>query len=151
MPMTIKSFMNCIFRIGLDVHTVSVRKHFSLFEIQKSLIRTATSQEYKTHAQARFTELIRRTDNQSTEDFWLIIERSIRILVAEFEETPYFFYKEYDAQRFLYHLLISEQQFKRIYKTRDGKDTCLVHGEYPSSGNLPLDMVVLDPRGTEKR
>ena len=79
------------------------------------------------------------------------IYEGIRALVSKFEEAPYFFYKEYDAQRFLYHLLISNEQFSKIYSTRDGKNTCLVHGEYPSSGNLPLDLVVLDPRGIEKR
>lgn len=85
------------------------------------------------------------------EEFWSLIYDSIRALVSKFEETPYFFYKEYDAQRFLYHLLISNEQFRKIYSTRDGKNTCLVHGEYPSSGNLPLDLVVLDPRGIESR
>ena len=83
--------------------------------------------------------------------FWGAILRCIRGLVERFEESPYFFYKESDAKCYLYQLLIGEEQFRKYYKTADGKDTCLVHTEYPSSGNLPIDLVVLDPYGFDTR
>jgi len=81
-------------------------------------------------------------DAELAEEFWPAIQ-SIHTLVRKFEETPYLFYNEYDGQRFLHHPLIRQEQFNRTYTTRNGKDTCLVHDEYPSPGNLRLDLVVL--------
>lgn len=85
------------------------------------------------------------------QSFWKAIHRCIYGLVKKFEESPYFFYKESDAKCYLYHLLVSEEQFKKYYKTMDGRNTCLVHTEYPSSSNLPIDLVVLDPHKFDKR
>ena len=45
----------------------------------------------------------------------------------------------------------SKEPFTKNYKTMDGKNTCLVHTEYPSYGNLPLDLVILEPFGFEQR
>ncbi len=85
------------------------------------------------------------------EPFREAISRCIKGLVEKFEESPHFFYKESDSKCYLYHLLISEGQFKEWYNTKDEKKTCLVHTEYPSYGNLPIDLVILDPQGFDTR
>jgi len=83
--------------------------------------------------------------------FWEAIHRCLHGLVKKWEESRYFFYKESDAKSYLYHLLISEERFQRNYATKDSKNTCLVHTEYPSSRRFPIDVAILDPHELNQR
>lgn len=74
-----------------------------------------------------------------------IVEQCIEKLVERFEQNPHFFYSESDVKCYLYHLLALEDALQGNYLTRDKKQTCLVHTEYPSVYRYLVDLVVLNP------
>lgn len=59
-------------------------------------------------------------------------EAAIKSLVRRFRNHPYAFYTETDMHCYLYHRLYSGGVANGIYQTADGRDTILLHKEYPT-------------------
>lgn len=62
-----------------------------------------------------------------------IVEECIEKVVEDFEVRPYMFYTEQDIHCYLYHLIYEKFKKQGIgeCKTRDNKDTNILHKEYP--------------------
>jgi hypothetical protein len=98
-----------------------------------------------------------------------IFKAAIKSLVRRFRNHPYVFYTESDMHCYLYHRLYSGGLANGLYRTRDGKDTILLHKEYPTiaryhrreSGKLEesedgrrrgaFDISIWDPRYISER
>ena len=62
-----------------------------------------------------------------------ITESAIDNLITTFKATPYFFYTENDLHCYLYTQLLNRLPKEEwLCKTADGKDTILLHKEYPT-------------------
>jgi hypothetical protein len=59
-------------------------------------------------------------------------EAAIKSLVRRFRTHPYVFYTETDMHCYLYHRLYSAGLENGIYRTAEGRDTILLHKEYPT-------------------
>lgn len=59
-------------------------------------------------------------------------EGAIKSLVRRFRNHPYAFYTETDMHCYLYHRLYSGGLVNGLYKTMEGRDTILLHKEYPT-------------------
>ena len=59
-------------------------------------------------------------------------EAAIKSLVRRFRTHPYAFYTETDMHCYLYHRLYSGGLENGLYRTVDGRDTILLHKEYPT-------------------
>jgi hypothetical protein len=66
---------------------------------------------------------------------WLVpkFEAAIKSLVRRFRNYPYAFYTETDMHCYLYHRLYTGGMANGIYPTADGRDTILLHNEYPTN------------------
>ncbi len=60
-------------------------------------------------------------------------EAAIRSLVRRFRTHPYAFYTETDMHCYLYHRLYSGGLVNGLYRTSDGRETILLHKEYPTA------------------
>src|SRR5687767_1025383 len=59
-------------------------------------------------------------------------EAAIKSLVRRFRTHPYAFYTESDMHCYLYHRLYCGGLENGLYRTSDGRDTILLHKEYPT-------------------
>jgi hypothetical protein len=59
-------------------------------------------------------------------------EAAIKSLVRRFRTHPYAFYTETDMHCYLYHRLYSGGLVNGLYRTIEGRDTILLHKEYPT-------------------
>jgi len=59
-------------------------------------------------------------------------EAAIRSLVRRFRTHPYAFYTETDMHCYLYHRLYAGGLVNGLYRTAEGRDTILLHKEYPT-------------------
>jgi hypothetical protein len=59
-------------------------------------------------------------------------ESAIKSLVRRFRNHPYAFYTETDMHCYLYHRLYAGGALNGLYKTAEGRDTILLHKEYPT-------------------
>jgi len=72
------------------------------------------------------------------------IEECINKLIDKFTEYPHYFKSEFDLQSYLYHLMVSQNEFHRERVTKSGIPIGIIHTEYPVIGGR-FDLVVLDP------
>ena len=61
-----------------------------------------------------------------------LFEGAIKSLVRRFRNHPYAFYTETDMHCYLYHRLYSGGLLNGLYRTIEGRDTILLHKEYPT-------------------
>lgn len=62
-----------------------------------------------------------------------ITESAIEDLIETFKATPYLFYTENDLHCYLYAQILSKLSIEEwICKTADGKESILLHKEYPT-------------------
>ncbi|MDK2801666.1 MAG: hypothetical protein PWQ70_3285 [Clostridiales bacterium] len=68
-------------------------------------------------------------------DLHLEIERCINSLGEKFLKWPFNFFTESDAHSFLYYYIFrsGSKPLKIPYPSKDGRETVLVHREYPTS------------------
>jgi hypothetical protein len=59
-------------------------------------------------------------------------EEAIKSLVRRFRTHPFAFYTESDMQCYLYHRLFAGGFVNGLYRTTEGRDTILLHKEYPT-------------------
>lgn len=59
-------------------------------------------------------------------------ESAIRSLIRRFRNHPYAFYTETDMHCYLYHRLYAGGLVNGLYRTVEGRDTILLHKEYPT-------------------
>jgi hypothetical protein len=59
-------------------------------------------------------------------------EAAIRSLIRRFRNHPYAFYTETDMHCYLYHRLYAGGLVNGLYSTVEGRDTILLHKEYPT-------------------
>lgn len=74
------------------------------------------------------------------------VEQCLGDLIQEFKQNPDFFYGEWDAKYYLYHLLTSREIFKARFQVKENISVGLVHAEYPAVSRFLVDLVVFDPR-----
>jgi hypothetical protein len=63
----------------------------------------------------------------------LQFEKAIKGLVHRFRNHPYVFYTETDMHCYLYHRLYRGGLINGLYTTAEGRDTILLHKEYPTA------------------
>jgi len=61
-----------------------------------------------------------------------LFEGAIKSLVHRFRNHPYAFYTETDMHCYLYHRLYTGGLLNGLYRTSEGRDTILLHKEYPT-------------------
>jgi hypothetical protein len=66
-------------------------------------------------------------------------EAAIKSLVWRFRTHPYAFYTETDMHCYLYHRLYSGGLENGLYRTIEGRDTILLHTEYPTVARYQRD------------
>lgn len=74
----------------------------------------------------------RPSDAPSPEVLVPQFEAAIRSLVRRFRTHPYAFYTETDMHCYLYHRLYEGGLVNGLYRTAEGRDTILLHKEYPT-------------------
>ena len=69
-----------------------------------------------------------------------ITHEAIGNLIGTFKATPYFFYTENDLHCYLYTRILNSLPLKSwICKTVDGKESILLHKEYPTKERYSRD------------
>jgi len=66
-------------------------------------------------------------------------EAAIKSLVRRFRNHPYAFYTETDMHCYLYHRLYADGLENGLYRTVEGRDTILLHKEYPTVARYSRD------------
>lgn len=74
----------------------------------------------------------RPTEVPSPEALVLQFETAIKSLIRRFRNHPYAFYTETDMHCYLYHRLYTGGIVNGLYRTLEGRDTILLHKEYPT-------------------
>jgi hypothetical protein len=96
-----------------------------------------------------------------------VVEVSIDDLLSKFKNYPYFFYTENDLHTYLYFEIFKRLPQKEwVCKTQDGKNSILLHKEYPTKErysakllqeNFPkgsrghFDLTIWNPEKTQER
>lgn len=78
------------------------------------------------------------------------VENCMKSLAENFLQTPYIFWREFDAKSYLYHLLMLRPTPQKEYKTLDGKITNLIHTEYKSRLGGRFDIAIFNAETVEK-
>ncbi|MCL4325093.1 MAG: hypothetical protein M1144_06515 [Candidatus Thermoplasmatota archaeon] len=74
----------------------------------------------------------RRTEPPPPQELVPKFEAAIKSLVRRFRNHPYAFYTETDMHCYLYHRLYSGGMENALYRMVDGRETILLHKEYPT-------------------
>lgn len=74
----------------------------------------------------------RQTEPPSPERLVPKFEAAIKSLVRRFRNHPFAFYTETDMHCYLYHRLYAGGLENGLYRTIEGRDTILLHKEYPT-------------------
>lgn len=79
------------------------------------------------------------------------LERCIQKLISKFRDYPDFFYSESDMQCYLYHLLFENKVLQKTYRTKDGKESGILHNEYRTYGKYVKEDDLLKPSEKGRR
>jgi len=80
-----------------------------------------------------------------------LINSTIRTIVNQFYRKPDLFFNEHDFHHYCYHSFYRQKEFSKLYTTRDGKRTNILHPEYPTLKRFIRKVPKVDEKGLRAR
>jgi len=80
-----------------------------------------------------------------------LVLKTVKTIVHQFHRKPDIFFNEHDFHHYCYHSFYRQKEFSRLYKTRDGRRTNILHPEYPTLERFSRKEPKVDPKGVRAR
>jgi len=80
-----------------------------------------------------------------------LVLKTIKTIVNQFHRKPDIFFNEHDFHHYCYHSFYRQKEFSKLYETKDGRRTNILHPEYPTLKGFSRKEPKVDPKGVRAR
>lgn len=85
------------------------------------------------------------------EQLKILVLKTVKTIVTQFRRKPDIFFNEHDFHHYCYHSFYRQKEFSKLYETRDGRMTNILHPEYPTLKKFSRKELKVDPKGVRAR